>query len=159
MKILIHDGKHGHGYYDISTREKEEGAYRHLMDQLGQMGYYECSDPQDRELQLFNAAIAGEIGAAKRFIEWRSGQGHEYEGVTIEEIKPHVFALPNPHAELLILVSAQRTSEELDEHVDEAYSNMATDTNNSGVEEQTEFLIKQLGIDWARDMLLEADDG
>jgi len=84
MKILIYRGKHEDEYFDISTDELRRGAYRHLFDQLGGAGYYDCSDPESKELALFNRATEGDDVALIQFMKLRSR--YAYEGIEEQEI-------------------------------------------------------------------------
>lgn len=82
MTILIYHGKHGEEYYNISTPALCRGAFRHLFDELGAEGFYDCSEPNERELELFNRAVRGDDDAVMEFIELRSNEGYEYERIS-----------------------------------------------------------------------------
>jgi hypothetical protein len=82
MTILIYHGKHGNEYYDISTPALCKGAFRHLFDELGSEGHYDCSEPNERELELFNKAVDGDDKAVMQFLELRSRAGYEYERIS-----------------------------------------------------------------------------
>jgi len=91
MKILVYHGKHGDEYYDISTDTLRGNAYRALFDRLGGRGFYDDSDPDEAERELFDLAAAGDERAVIKFMQRRSGSGYEYEG--IEEVMPERLGL------------------------------------------------------------------
>ena len=87
MQILIHHGKHGDEFYNISTPSLCRGAYRHLFDELRSEGHYECCEPKvPKELALFDKACKGDDVAAMQFIQLRSQIGYEYEKVEMADV-------------------------------------------------------------------------
>jgi len=92
VRILIYHGKHGDEYFNISTDSLRRGAYRHLFDQLGSVGYYDDPDPDSTELELFNKATIGDDRSVIKFMQVRNDLGYEYE--RIEELDVPEYEAP-----------------------------------------------------------------
>jgi hypothetical protein len=82
--MLIWYEYNGNRYFDISTIKVREAAYKHIMDELGNNGHYENSEPDEGELELFNGAINGNPVAIREFLLLRSQKGYRNE--SIEEV-------------------------------------------------------------------------
>lgn len=90
MKILIWHEHSGDRYFDISVLTLKEATYKYIMDELGNNGHYENSEPDEDELELFNKAINGDPVATRSFLLLRGRKGYyneSLEEVELERIK------------------------------------------------------------------------
>lgn len=77
--ILIAREKHDEQTFDISTPELKEKVYKELFDDRNNIGYYE--DLNNVHNDLYQNAVAGDIGFLIEFLDLRSLEGYEYEGL------------------------------------------------------------------------------
>ena len=86
MKILIWKSKHDDLYYDASTPDKELDSFLKIFQEIENLGYYECSPPDDKlQKASYRRAKKGDKTATKDFIMMRGD--YEYEDVSIRDVE------------------------------------------------------------------------
>jgi hypothetical protein len=93
-RILVAESKHVTRYFDASTPEMEDAAYKKLFDANEEDGWYEYfesispEDAKDRnyvkQYQLYRLAKTGDLEAVKALLKAR--KDYEYEGYRLEEV-------------------------------------------------------------------------